>query len=84
MQSGTKLHAGRATPFFDERENLMPLTYYAGSQKPSSADISTVLALTVGNCTPNDLEVILDAINAKSITRAAPSSQTVIGSLGLP
>jgi hypothetical protein len=59
----------------------MPLTYYAGTQQPTASDISTLLALTAGNLTPNDLEILLDAVNAKPMSRVAPGSQTTLTNL---
>jgi len=60
----------------------MPMTYVAGSKVPTSSDINTLLALTVSNCTPTDLEILLDALNRKqSQATSAPANQKTLGQL---
>lgn len=59
----------------------MPLTYTAGSKAPVAADLSTLLALTTSSLTPNDLEVLLDAVHRKSYSLVAPGSQSTLGTL---
>jgi hypothetical protein len=60
----------------------MPLNYVAGSKLPTAADINTLLALSVSALVPNDLEILLDALNRKqSRQRTDPQNQPTLGAL---
>ena len=56
----------------------MALTYTAGSKVPTSAELSTLMAQTIGNSTPNELKIVEYALNAKSYVRTNPGSETTI------
>jgi len=60
----------------------MPMSYVAGSKVPTAADLNTLLALTTSALTPNDLEILLDAL-ARKVSKAtsAPATQPTIGTL---
>jgi len=57
----------------------MPMTYQAGSTIPTSANLTTILALTVANCKPNDLQIVLYALAARGVNPddAVSTQQTI-------
>ena len=56
----------------------MAMTYWAGSKVPTSAEITTLLAQTIGNSTPNELQIIAGALSAKNWTRTGPAAEATI------
>jgi len=60
----------------------MPMSYVAGSKVLTAADLNTLLALTTSSLTPNDLEILLDALNRKvSKATSAPATQPTLATL---
>ena len=59
------------------------MTYQAGSTLPTNANLTTLLANTVANSKPNDLQIVLDALNAKGINPydAVATQVTITNSL---
>jgi hypothetical protein len=54
----------------------MALTYAAGSQAPTAANLTTLSAQTIGNSTPNELEIALLYCQQKATwTGLAPGAQ---------
>ena len=56
----------------------MSVTYEAGSTPPTNTDLTNLMAQTVGNSKPNDLKVIMFALQKKFGTEAAVAVQGAV------
>lgn len=60
----------------------MALTYVAGAQAPTSGNLTTLSAQTIGNSTPNELKIALLYCEQKATwTGLAPGAQPTFSTI---
>jgi hypothetical protein len=58
----------------------MSLNFVAGSAFPTAAQVTTLLGTTIGNATPNELEILLHLVS-RGVQPGSPATQATMSTV---